>query len=64
MVDVTENWPSNDARFRLDRPSRWGIHGQGKVGSEIVIVGDVLSEDAPEMRFAERDDMVDALATD
>ncbi len=64
MVEVAENCPSSDGLVMLDWPSRRGVLGQGEVGSEIVIVGDVAFEDAPKMSFSERDKIIDALATD
>ena len=64
MVEAAENRQPDDASIILDWPSRWGVLGQGEVGPEIVVVGDVAFEDSSKMLLSERDQMVGALATD
>jgi hypothetical protein len=49
--------PLNEARD-------WRIFSQGPVGSDVVVVASIGSQDSAQMRLTQYDEMVDALAPD
>ena len=62
MVEAAENWPSSDASLILDRSPCGSVFGQRQVSAGAIVKIGVLFEDPSKMRFAQRDDVVEALA--
>jgi hypothetical protein len=48
----------------LDLPGLRAIHLQRRVRSPSVVVGEVVSEDPPEMPFVDHDRVIEAVASD
>jgi hypothetical protein len=65
MVQATNfrNWEDGAELRRLDWPSVRCIFVKREMGSCAVIVGEVRRQDAPQMPFAENNEMVQALAS-
>jgi len=63
MVEAAENWPSSDASLMLDRPPYRSVFSQRQVSAGSIVIIAVLFEDPSKMRLAQRDDVVEALAT-
>ena len=64
MVKSTEHGPRAHFTDYLDLARHWGVPVQRQVGPGLVVVVDVLPQDAEEMPPSERDEMVRALPAD
>src|ERR1019366_6852954 len=64
MVKATEEVASDYASTALNRPVVGGIFLQAKMGPGRVIIGGISSSDAPKMRRAPNDHVVETFSSD
>jgi hypothetical protein len=64
VVKAAEDGSWCDSAETLDCSMKRGVIGQRSVGSEFVVIGGIRGQDAPQVRFAQNHDMVQALSPD
>ena len=64
MVELAEDRTRENPAETSDRSMTWRILVQGEMSSDVIIVSGIDGQDPAQMRFAEDDDVIEALSAD